>query len=41
MISLDVLDDKEKFPEIIKLCISYNYNNIYNDIEKKVFGRKI
>jgi hypothetical protein len=41
MISLDVLDDKEKFPEIIKLCISYNYNNIYNDIEKKVFGRKL
>ena len=41
MVSLDVLDDKEKFPEIIKLCISYNYNNIYNDIKKKVFGRKI
>ena len=34
----DVLEDKEKFQEILKLCSDYNNNNIYNDIEKKALG---
>ena len=34
MNSIEVLDDKEKFPAIIKLCVDYNDNNIYEDIEK-------
>ena len=40
MHSLDVLDDKEKFPTIIKLCVGYNDNNIYSDIEKMFKTKK-
>ena len=29
MTSLDILDDKEKFPEIIKLCLGYNSLNFF------------
>jgi hypothetical protein len=34
MNTIEVLDDKDKFPDIIKLCVDYNNNNIYDDIEK-------
>ena len=40
MNSPEIFEDKEKFPEVINLCSSYNNNNIYNDIEKKAFGNK-
>ena len=36
MQTIDVLDDKEKFPDIIKLCVGYNEKNIYSDIENKM-----
>lgn len=36
MQTIDVLDDKVKFPDIIKLCVGYNDKNIYSDIEKKM-----
>ena len=41
MNSIDVLDDKEKFPEIIKLCVGYNSLNLYAEIEKKVYNKKV
>ena len=34
--TIDVLDDKEKFPDITKLCVGYNEKNIYSDIENKM-----
>lgn len=40
MNSPELFEDKEKFPEVINFCSSYNNNNIYNDIEKKAFGNK-
>ena len=40
MHSIDVLDDKEKFPAIIRLCVGYNENNIYSNIEKLVTYKK-
>ena len=36
MHTIDVLDDKEKFPDITKLCVGYNEKNIYSDIENKM-----
>jgi len=41
MTSIDILDDKEKFPEIIKLCVGYNSLNLFAEIEKKVYNRKV
>ena len=41
MNTLETLDDPEKYPEIISLCSGYNKLNIYADIEKKVYGRKV
>ena len=41
MNSIEVLDDKEKFPEIIKLCVGYNSLNLYAEIEKKVYNKKV
>ena len=41
MTSLDILDDKVKFPEIIKLCVGYNSLNLFAEIEKKVYNRKV
>ena len=41
MNSLETLDDPEKYPEIISLCTGYNKINIYADIEKKVYNRKV
>ena len=41
MTSIDILDDKEKFPEIIKLCVGYNSLNLFHEIEKKVYNRKV
>ena len=40
MNTIDVLDDKDKFPEIIKLCVGYNSLNLFAEIEKKVYGYK-
>ena len=39
MNDIDIFDDRENFPKIIDLCAEYNTNNIYNDIEKKVFNK--
>lgn len=33
MTDIDVLDDKEKFPKAMMLCVEYNNLTIYNDIE--------
>ena len=41
MNSLETLDDPNKYPEIISLCTGYNKINIYADIEKKVYNRKV
>ena len=41
MNTLETLDDPDKYPEIISLCSGYNKLNIYADIEKKVYGRKV
>ena len=40
MTSIDVFDDKKKFPEIIKLSIGYNSLNVFAKIERKVYNRK-
>ena len=40
MNSIDVFDDKKKFPEIIKLSIGYNSLNVFDKIERKVYNRK-
>ncbi len=40
MNTIEVLDDKDKFPEIIKLCVGYNSLNLFGEIEKKVYGQK-
>lgn len=40
MQTIDFFNDKDKFPTSIKLAAAYNINNIYNNIELKVFGRK-
>ena len=39
--SLETLDDPEKYPQIISLCTGYNKINIFADIEKKVYNRKV
>ena len=39
--SLDLFEDKEKFPNLMKLLVNYNKNNVYSDIEEKQFGRKV
>lgn len=41
MQELDTFLDKDKYPLLIKLVASYSINNIYSDIELKVFGRNI
>ena len=41
MNSLETLDDPEKYPQIISLCTGYNKINIFADIEKKVYNRKV
>lgn len=38
MTTVDVFDDKEVFPEIIKICVGYNTNNIYYEIEKNALN---
>ena len=39
MNSLDVFNDNERYGDIINICAGYNGNNIFNDIEKKTFGK--
>ena len=39
MNSLDVFDDGERYEDIINICAGYNEHNIFNDIEKKAFGK--
>ena len=39
MNSLDVFDDGERYEDIINICGGYNEHNIFNDIEKKAFGK--
>ena len=41
MNSLDVFDDGERYGDIVNICAGYNENNIFNDIEKKAFGRNV
>ena len=36
--SMDNFEDKEKLQKIIRMCDDYKNNNIYEDIEKKMFG---
>ena len=38
---LDIFEDSEKFPTLMKTAVAYNKENIYFDIEEKVFGKKI
>ena len=38
MSSIDIYQDKEGLADIMDICEGYNYNNIYNDIEKKAFN---
>ena len=38
---LDIFEDSEKFPSLIKTATAYNKENIYLDIEEKVFGKTI
>ena len=38
---LSVFEDKEKFPLMMKTITAYNKDNIYFDIEGKVYGRKV
>ena len=37
--SIDAFEDKDKLKKIINLCNDYNCNNIYNDIESKIFNK--
>ena len=39
--SIEFLEDKNKFSNFMTLCSKYSENNIYIDIEKKVFGKKV
>ena len=41
MNSLEVLNDTEIYPKIVSLCTGYNKINIYVDIEKNVYNRKL
>ena len=41
MNSLDVFDDGERYEDIINICGGYNEHNIFNDIEKKAFGKTV
>ena len=41
MNSLDVFDDVERYGDIVAICAGYNENNIFNDIEKKAFGKNV
>ena len=36
-----IFEDKEKFPNMMKMAVGYNKNNIYFDIEAKALGKKI
>ena len=38
---LDIFEDQEKFPDLMKAAVAYNKENIYVDIEDKVFGNKV
>ena len=38
--SVEVLEDKEKFPSFMLLCSKHNDDNIFKNIEKKVFDKK-
>ena len=38
--SVEVLEDKNKFPLFMSLCSKHNEDNIFNNIEKKVFDKK-
>ena len=38
---LSIFEDKDAFPNIMKYASAYNKNNIYIDIETKVFGKKM
>lgn len=38
---LSIFEDKEAFPNIMKTASAYNTDNIYLDIEAKVFGKKL
>ena len=40
MDSIDFLEDKKKFPQAMSLCTKHGENNIFKDIEKKVFHAK-
>lgn len=38
---LEIFEDEKKFPELMKNAVAYNKENIYIDIEDKVFGNKV
>ena len=38
--SVEVLEDKNKFPLFMSLCSKNNEDNIFKNIEKKVFEKK-
>jgi len=39
--SMEFLEDKNKFPNFMSLCSKYSEENIYKNIEKKVFDKKV
>ena len=39
--SIEIFEDKNKFPMLMKLCSKQEENNIFKNIEKQVFSKKI
>ena len=39
--SIDIFEDKNKFPNLMNLCRNQGENNIFKNIEKQVFNKKI
>ena len=39
--SIEIFEDKNKFPMLMKLCSKQEENNIFKNIEKQVFTKKI
>ena len=39
--SIDIFEDKNKFPSLMTLCRNQGENNIFKNIEKQVFAKKI
>ena len=39
--TIDIFEDKNKFPQLMSLCSKQGENNIFKNIEKQNFSKKI